>query len=84
MITLDEYKQLSFEEKAQVTSAGEYLIGRYLTENHAIALYSVFDFYVEVQYDKRRERIIDFIAFKCTNYAMLETFLRQIRLKDLV
>jgi hypothetical protein len=75
---LYEYNQLSLDEKANVLwQHGNFLISRKEGEN-AFNLYSLFDFYVEVQASNSTNKIENIITFKTKR--LLEPYLNNIKL----
>jgi hypothetical protein len=75
---LYEYNQLSLDEKANVLwQHGNFLISRKEGEN-GFNLYSLFDFYVEVQASNSTNKIENIITFKTKR--LLEPYLNNIKL----
>jgi hypothetical protein len=82
MIGLYEYNLLSTDEKAQTLwDLGEFIVSRKSKTNSA-NLYSISDFFVEVNYDNDKNEIVDLRSFKSNK--LLEPYLDYIDLEKLL
>ncbi len=82
MIGLYEYNLLSTDEKAQTLwDKGEFIVSRKSKTNSA-NLYSLSDFFVEVNYDNDKNEIVDLRSFK--SHKLLEPYLDYIDLEKLL
>ncbi|RFZ92929.1 hypothetical protein D0C36_16200 [Mucilaginibacter conchicola] len=76
-MTMDVFNMLSLDEKADVVWSGTFLSDR-IKDEFCIQLYSLPDFYVEVFYEVKANKIVDFRPF--TDKQALVPYLAQIKL----
>ena len=81
MFNLNGYKILSIGLKAEYLRVnGQHLIN-YVSDETLINLYSLHDFYVEVRFDKSKQKIVGIDAFN--SKPRLDRYIDQIKLDDL-
>ena len=81
MLSLDEFRVLSFEKKCEVVTFGaSYLLHRQ-EGAHKIFLYEAGNFFVEVLYSVREHKVAGFNAF--SHQRWLDPYLEMISLEDL-
>jgi hypothetical protein len=82
MISLYEYNLLSTEEKAQTLwDKGEFIVSS-KSKSTSANLYSLSDFFVDVNYDNKKNEIVDLRSFK--SHKLLEPYLDLIDLSKLL
>jgi hypothetical protein len=80
-MTSYEFKSLDLNEQAVALLEGIYLEIRFEGE-HTVQLYSLNDFYVEVYYSPKGNRIIKLVSFRSTK--LLDPFLSYIKIGGLL
>jgi hypothetical protein len=76
-----EFKWLDLPEQAHIVYQQGVYISERSVDNLFVALYQVFDFYVEVYYRHTNGEIVKFISFHSD--VLLEPYLKKIRLNEL-